>query len=71
MKVFGSIDLNTVQDEKGEWLVTISTPPAGAKLLLDEVFDFARIVREIARSPAALHRPPSPEPTFCEEDKVL
>jgi hypothetical protein len=69
MKVFGQIDLNTVQDEKGEWFVTIAAP--AAKLTLDEAFDFARVVRGLVGSPAALHRPPLSEPTFCEGDKVL
>ena len=69
MKVFGQVDLNTVQDEKGEWFVTVTAP--AAKLTLDETFDLARILREVMRAPAALHRPPAPEPTFCEGDKVL
>ena len=69
MQVFGQIDLNTIQDEKGEWFVTLAAP--AAKLTLDEAFDFARIVREVMRAPAALHRAPAAEPTFCEGDKVL
>jgi|KBSSwiStaDraftv2_1062776.scaffolds.fasta_scaffold3186715_2 hypothetical protein len=69
MKVFGSLDLNTAQNDNGEWHVTIATP--GVMILsLDEARDLARILREITHAPGALHRAPSPDPTFCEQDKA-
>jgi len=70
MNIFGTIDLNTVTDPEGEWHLTLATEPA-TRLTLDQARSLARILREVSYDPAALHRAPTPEPTFCEEDKVL
>jgi hypothetical protein len=65
MQIFGTVDLNTVQDGEN-WHVTLSAP-AGTKLSLSEASDLGRILREVAHAPAALHRAPAADPTFCEE----
>jgi hypothetical protein len=64
------IKVTTVLEQNDEWKLVFDAP-AGIKLSVVESRDLARIVREISYAPAAMHRAPSPDPTFCEEDKVL
>ena len=63
------IKVTTILEKEFEWYLVFDAP-AGTKLSLDQARDLARIVREISYAPAAMHRAPSPDPTFCEEDKV-
>lgn len=69
MEIFSAIKIDTAQNEQGDWYLTLDAKEV--KLSLDQARDLARVLREVTHAPAALHRAPFPEPTFCEEDKVL
>jgi len=60
------IQVTTVLEQNGEWKLVFDAP-AGTKLSVVQSRDLARILREISYAPAAMHQPPVPDPTFCEE----
>jgi hypothetical protein len=68
MQVFNAIDLNTVREDAAldnGWRIEISAQKAS--LTLAEARDLGKILRALADDPAAMHRSPKEDPTFCEE----